>query len=151
MPDEAVGSNGVRLSFSSSGDIYELNLLPGDYRELIIDFRNPSNQLTVVAKSNGSSFRDWIYIMDGWIVPTAPRLYDFLANARQASWRTGRGRLTFNRQGEPSGEVSLRGWMKLHTGKLMEPKFYLHIQIGVILGGLKEDIPQSLYLILVQC
>jgi len=116
MPDRSTGSNGTRVSLTSGSDTYDLKLNTGDYRELVIDFREPSDTLTIVAKTNGSAHRDWVYIMDGWLVPAAPRIYDFLTNASSATWRSNKGRLTFNRRGHEDGEVSLRGWMHVHTG-----------------------------------
>ncbi|EDM76774.1 hypothetical protein PPSIR1_18772 [Plesiocystis pacifica SIR-1] len=116
MPEEAKGSDGVELVFSSGSDTYTTRLHPGTHKEYCIDFRKPGSNLTVLARAKGSATRDWAYILDGWLVPAAPRHYDFLAQASKATWRTGSGKLTFNRQDQPTGEVSLRGWMRLHTG-----------------------------------
>ena len=116
MPDEAAGSNGARLSFSCGSDSYAVTLQPGDHRELCIDFRKPGRTLTVLATSNGSATRDWVYILDGWLVPAAPRVYDFIAEAGRAIWTSGRGQVAFGQHGKPVGEASLRGWYPMHNG-----------------------------------
>ncbi len=122
MPDEARGSNGVRVHFESGPDKYSVNLEPGVYKERVIDFRDPGDTFTVLVETRGSARKDWFYILDGWIVPTAPRIYDFISRASNALWKTDDGRLSFGEEGQPKGEVSVRGWMPLHTGITYGPK-----------------------------
>lgn len=115
MADEATGSNGARMIFRSGSERHHINLRPGDFREICVEFVKPGSQFEVEVQARGSARRDWVYIIDGWLVPAAPRIFDFIAEAGSATWSSGRGAINMGAGGS-NGEVSARSWQRLHTG-----------------------------------
>ena len=80
-----------------------------------MEFSDPGAALDVSVHAAGSATRDWVYILDGWLVPDAPRVFDFLSNLTSASWSSAAGALTVNGPGSDRGEVSSRTSRTLHN------------------------------------
>lgn len=116
MADDATESDGVRMIFSSGSDTHAIRLEPGELKQICVDFAAPGAHLDVIVESDGNATRDWAYLVDAWLVPDAPRTYDFLANVDDATWASRTGALTVNAAGSNQGEVSTKSWRALHTG-----------------------------------
>ncbi len=116
MPDEATGSDGITLVFRNNAGSRSVNLRPGERKELIHDFSGNENQFEVEVNAGDRSTRDWVYLLDGWLVPLAPETYDFIQNLSSASWRSKVGSLTVGAGSDPSGEVRVFPGMSLLDG-----------------------------------
>lgn len=104
------------MTFSFDTDIHSIRLGPGERKNICADFADPGADLQVIVDADGPATKDWAYILDGWLVPDAPRSYDFLVNVASASWNGGAGAITVNGAGSNKGEVSTSSWRKLHKG-----------------------------------
>lgn len=108
MPDDAMNSNGVRVRFQVGPEIRDIFLSPGEEQWIVHDFP-VGMQLQVEIHTSGNANRDWVYLLDGWVVSLANDIQDLVATASNASWASDNGAITFADQGKPTGEVSIHG------------------------------------------
>lgn len=113
LPD---GSDGVVLWFSLGKQSHAMRLVPGEVKDVAIDFANGGTSLEVRVESEASHDGDRVYLLHGWLVPDAPREVDLLAVAHEATWSSSVGSVTFGIAGYRNGEARWLEEASLHTG-----------------------------------
>ena len=122
IPERAKSSNGVTVVFKIRNESRHVLITPGVLQEIVHDFSRGGPELQVDILSNGPATQDWVYLLDGWIVPIADSLQDLSGNASQAEWKTGEGNLRFGVNAGSRGEASFRKEQTLLDGIAYGPE-----------------------------
>ncbi|MCP4216664.1 MAG: hypothetical protein GY765_18575 [bacterium] len=106
MPDNTWRSDGVKVIFQRGDVSCTFNMSPGTVLKICHDFPAGSNAFSITVDIRNTSLNDKAYILDGWLVPLAPVVYDFIEQANEAAWRTGAGPIRYG-NGSSGGEARL--------------------------------------------
>jgi hypothetical protein len=88
-------------------------------RTCVVDlsgFRGSRLELSLEVEAGPSAYRDWVYLLEAYLVPMSRLRYDFIDHAPGAAWWSSTGALTFGVMTQPQGEVSKRQQGILQNG-----------------------------------
>lgn len=127
LSEEAAGSDGFVLRVIANGAVIrvlgEASLtLQRNIRTLIIDlsdYRGTTQSVTLEARAGPTAVKDWIYLLEAYLVPTSRPIFDFISSAASASWRSNNGPVNFGERRAPAAEeASRREYAFLQNGHL---------------------------------
>lgn len=126
LSEQAVGSDGFIFRVIAHGSperiLAEAVLsLERNIRTIVIDmsdFRRTTQDVTLEVDAGAAAGRDWVYILEAYLVPTSTLLYNFIDHAQSAIWRSNLGPVTFGWSGLSQGVARLVEHVKLQNGLL---------------------------------
>lgn len=110
LSEAALGSDGIQAVIQVNGDVkaehaLTLNRNVRTYAVDLFDVRNTIAEISVGVVAGTTAVRDWAYILEAIVVPTAQVQIDLLSLASTANWRTNSGEIRFNGEIGPQGHV----------------------------------------------
>lgn len=114
LSEEAEGSDGFTFRVSLAGPpmvpLGEAMLTPQrNIRTLVIDlsrYAGAAQELVLEVDAGPTAVRDWVYLLEAYVVPTSGVIYDFVSGAPAGRWRSNSGEIVFGRSGDPTGEAN---------------------------------------------
>ena len=152
LSETAVGSDGVQLAIQVNGvrtADYPLSLRR-NIRTFAIDLlaeRNSMANISIGVLAGENAVRDWAYILEAVVVPTAPVLIDLLGLASVATWRSNTGNISFNGDIAPQGHAREEINIPLQNGVVYGRRLlYMHpawSDEGFIEGSFPVTLPNQ--------
>lgn len=123
LSEQAVGSDGISISVRVNGAVaVERTLtLARNLRTLVADlstFAGTMVNIEIIGSAGPTATRDWLHVLEAWVVPTARVITDLIRTASGATWTTNAGNIAFNGAGGANGEIRTVSTITLQNGQV---------------------------------
>ena len=121
LSEAAVGSDGVTVSVAVNGILCAQGALTlqRNVRTVVVDLLAEANTLasiSIIIGAGPTATRDWAYILEAIIVPTAPVLIDLWSLRSTAIWSNNSGVIPFGGDIGPQGHARVK-WQRVCRSK----------------------------------
>lgn len=121
LSEQATRSDGVDFEITvDNGLRVQGTITPQrNLRTFAVDLRDLAGRaanISLIVRSRGSTYQDWVYIVEAVLVPTAPALIDLFDRCEGAGWYTNAGRIGFGGAISPQGHARWASSIALQNG-----------------------------------